>query len=175
MKKLTITSAALFIAIFAASSFAQNGTPVQAVRSFYAFHRKYDSGFSRASVDARRKWFSEDLYKLFLNELVREKAFLREHPNEKPYLAEGLPFEPWDETCSVGSRQFHKRLAFKPEAEDRSIATVHAIFAFPTPCKDPNTIVYTIQVVRVAAGWVIDNVIYDDAINLVPDLKRKDY
>ena len=175
MKKLTITFAVLLITIFSASSFAQNATPVEAVGSFYAFHRKRDRTFSRAGVEAHKQWFSEGLYRLFLYELERERAFLKKNPTDKPYFADDMPFEPIDETCSAGSRQLHKQLTVKPDAEDKSIATVRAIFAFPSPCKEPDTTIYMIEVVRVPTGWVIDNIVYEDGSTLVAALKRKDY
>ncbi|MEP6947315.1 MAG: hypothetical protein ABJA02_15455 [Acidobacteriota bacterium] len=174
MKNFAVTFAAVFITIFAAPAFAQNATPVEAVRSFYAFHHTHDRSFSRAAIEARKKWFSANLYELFLNELKRENAFLNSNPNEKPYF-EDLSVDPIDESCLAGTRQLHKQVTVKPGAEDKSAATVRAIFAFPSPCKDPDTTIYTIEIVRASRGWVIDNVIYEDGSNLVEDLKRKDY
>ena len=174
MKRLTITFAAILITIFAASSFAQNSTPAESVRSFYEFNRKHDRSFTRTALEARKQWFSEDLYKLLLSELKRETLYLKKNPTDKPYF-EGLPFDPIDETCAAGSRQLRKQVMIRPDAQDDSVATVRAIFAFPSPCKEPDTTIYTIEVVRAPAGWVIDNVVYEDGSTLVAALKRKDY
>jgi hypothetical protein len=165
----------VFFAVFAVTTFAQNETPMAAAKSFYAFHKTHDSSFTRATVDARKGWFSNALYNLFLRELQREKAFLKKHPNDKPYFGEGLPFQPWDETCTVGKKKLHKQLSFRPDAEDTNIATVRVTFAFPSPCKTPDANVYTLQMVRSTRGWVIDNLIYDAGTDLVTDLNRKEY
>jgi len=139
------------------------------------FHKSHSSEFSRRSIDARRAWFSTALYELFLNELKREKEFLRTHPGEKPFFGEGLPFQPWDETCTVGKRILHKQLTLKPDAEDAANATVQAIFAFRAPCKEPDQNEYTFELVKENGKWVIDNLNYEEGSSLVKDLKRKDY
>ncbi len=76
MNKTRIALVGAVIALLSASTFAQNDTPTGGAKAFYAYHRTHNIGFSRASIDARKKWFSDDLYKLFLNELKREKEFL---------------------------------------------------------------------------------------------------
>ena len=169
-----LTLAAVFVASVAAA-FAQTNKPIDAVKSFYAYDRTHSQYFSRAAIDARKKWFSDDLYKLFLYELKRQKEFERKHPNEKTYFGEGLPFKPYDELCTVGKQKLHKQLSFRPDAEDANVATVLVTFAFPAPCKEPDNTVYTFQMVKSATGWVIDDVIYEKDSNLVTDLKRKDY
>lgn len=171
-KRLTL--AAIFV-VLAAAAFGQANRPIDAVKSFYAYDRTHSQYFSRTAIDARRKWFSDDLYKLFLFELKRQREFERKHPNEKPYFGEGLPFKPYDELCTVGKQKLHKQLSFRADAEDTNVATVLVTFAFPAPCTDPDSTVYTFQMVKSATGWVIDNVIYDKDSNLVTDLKRKDY
>ena len=170
----TLTLAAILMTV-AAAVFGQTIRPIDAVKSFYAFDRTHSQYFSRTAIDARKKWFSDDLYKLFLYELKRQNEFERKHPNEKTYFGEGLPFKPYDELCTVGKLKLHKQLSFRPDAEDTNIATVQITFAFPAPCKDPDATVYTFQMVKSGTGWVIDNVIYDKDSNLVADLKRKDY
>ena len=163
------------LAIFTASAFAQQKTPSAAVTSFYKFDRTNSQDFTRKNIDARKKWFSAALYKLLLNELAREKAYIKKHPNDKPFMGEGFPFQPLDETCKVGNVEVHKELTVKRDAEDINDATVRAIFAFPRGCADPAAVTFTLEMNRTPAGWVIDNVIYDDSSNLVKDLKRKKY
>lgn len=155
--------------------FAQNTSPVAAVRSFYVFDRAHSQTFDRKAIDERRKWLSESLYKLFLNELKREKEYLRKNPTDKPYFGDGLPFQPIDETCTSGKRVYHKAISIKPDARDGSFATVNAIFAFPPPCTEPDKTVYNIALIKRGKMWLIDNVIYEGARDLVSDLKRKDY
>ena len=164
-----------FLGALGGHVFAQDNTPVSAVKAFYAFHRTHHSELSRSSIEARKKWFSPTLYKLFQREIKRQNEFLRKHPDEKPYFGEGLPFQPWDETCSVGKTQLHKKLTVKPDAQDADVATVRLIFAFPPPCKTPDTTEYTMQMVRIGGVWVIDDLSYDDGSTLAKDLSRVDY
>lgn len=159
------------LAVAAVATFAQANRPVDAVKSFYAFDKVHSKAFTRASIDARKKWFSGDLYKLFLYELKRQREFERKNPNEKPYFGEGLPFRPYDELCTVGKRSLHKQLSFMPDVDDTVIVT----FAFAAPCTDPDATPYKLKMVKSGGSWVIDNVIYDTDSSLVADLKRKDY
>lgn len=165
----------MFIVTLGGHALAQDNGPVSAVKEFYAFHRTHHSELSRSSIEARKKWFSPALYKLFQREIKRQDEFLRKHPNDKPYFGEGLPFQPWDETCSVGKTQIHKKLNVRPDAEDKDVATVRLIFAFPSPCKTPDKIEYTMQMVRIAGMWVIDDLSYDDGSTLTKDLNRVEY
>lgn len=160
---------------FAVALYAQNSTPLAAAKSFYKYHRTHSTAFTKANIDARKRWFSEALYGLFLNELKREKAYLKSHPGDKPFFGEGLPFQPWDEVCTAARRKLHKQPGFKADAGDADVATVRVTFAFPSPCKTPDANEYKLEMVRSGAAWVIDNVVYDDGSNLVKDLNRKEY
>jgi hypothetical protein len=175
MKIIRFIALAVVSTALSAAANAQSNRPIDAVKSFYAYDRTHSQFFSRGAIDARKKWFSDALYKLFLFELKRQREFLRKHPNEKTFFGEGLPFKPYDEICKVGRMDLHKEISFRPDAEDRDIATVLVIFAFPSPCKEPDKTEYTFQMIRSPAGWVIDNVNYGPDSNLVNDLKRKDY
>jgi len=161
-------------AALALSVFAQTNTPLEAANSFYKYDRSHSQDFSRANIDARKAWFSSDLYSLFLKELKREDAYLKKNPNDKPYF-EGLPFQPIDETCKAGRRTLHKALNVLHGTENTKTATVLASFAFPKPCKNPDTTVYTIALVKGKSGWLIDDVRYEDNRSLKADLNRKEY
>ena len=175
MKSLRILFVVVFITIFAVGAFAQTSRPLAVVKSFYAYDHTRSQVFSRQAIEARKPWFSKELYQLFLNELRRESAYLKKNPTDKPYFGDGLPFRPIDETCKAGRRTLHKGLSFKFEAGTGRSATVQAIFAFPSPCKDPDTTIYKIKLVNEKAGWLIDDVLYEDNHGLKQDLKRKDY
>ena len=115
------------------------------------------------------------MFNLFLYELKREAADLKKNPTDKPYFGDGLPFRPIDETCKVGKRTMHKDVSFKFESGTGRSAIVQAIFAFPAPCKDPDTTTYKILLVKENSNWRIDDVLYEDNHGLKQDLKRKDY
>lgn len=169
-----IMIAALFI-LCPAAIFAQNSTPVAAVKSFYEYDRSHSQTFTWSAIEARRKWFTPELYKLFQKELKRERDFLKKHPKDKTYFGDGLPFQPIDETCGTGGKGKHKALTFKAEPVAGVTASVQAIFAFPKPCTEPDTTIYTVKLVKRPNGWLIDDVQFEGDRSLVPDLKRKDY
>lgn len=175
MKVFRLCCLITIVAAAAALGSAQSNGPVDAVRSFYALDRNHSKWFTSASIEARKKWFSADLYNLFLNELKREKEFLRRHPGEKTYFADGLPFRPYDEICNAERQKLHKQLKFDAEAVDARSVTVIVTFAYPPPCKEPDDTVYKLKMIKTPGGWVIDNVVYDADSDLVRDLKRKDY
>jgi hypothetical protein len=154
---------------------AQNDTPKNTVASFYKFDRSNSQTFERKAIDARKGWFSPELYALFLKELEREKAYLKQQPTDKPFYGDGLPFQPFDEVCKEGKKNVHKQLTIGKQHEEEESATVKIVFAFPKPCKEPDPTEYTIRLVKSRNGWVIDNVIYSAESNLVKDLNRTDY
>ena len=162
------------VAVFVLNSFAQTNTPLETVNSFYRYDRSHSQNFTRANIEARRPWLTSDLYSLFQKEFKREDSYLKKHPTDKPYF-EGLPFQPIDETCKVGRRMLHKALTVLHGTENAKNATILAQFAFPKPCKAPDNTVYTIALVKVKNGWLIDDVLYEDNRSLKTDLNRKEY
>ena len=168
----------LFLPLFAAMSlaaFGQTSTPLEAVRSFYQFDRSHSDVLSKATIEARRKWLSPTLYRLFQNELRRQNAYLKKYPTNKPYFGDGLSFTPIDETCGKGGKGAGKRLTFREADQGLKTARISAIFAFPKPCTDPDTTIYTLKLIKVKSDWLIDNVYYDGDSNLAADLRRKEY
>ncbi len=165
----------LFAAL-AATAAAQRATPVAAAKSFYAYDRAHSQTFNRRNVNARKTWFSDELYSLFRNELRREDAYLKKNSTNKPYFGDGgFGFRPLDENCGTGGKRPGRRLTIKPAFQKGNRAAVTAIFAFPKPCKDPDTTTYTIGLIKGKGGWLIDDVNYGDVRTLKGDLKRKEY
>jgi hypothetical protein len=175
MFKSKMLFAPIVFAFFALNAFAQTKTPLAAVNAFYKYDRSHSQVFSRRNIDARKAWFSPELYSLFQNELKREAAYLKKNPNEKPYFGDGLPFQPIDETCKAGGKNLHKSLTAKPAFQKGIRAAVTATFAFPKPCKDQDATTYTIGLIKGKAGWLIDDVNYGENRTLKDDLKRKEY
>src|SRR5262249_26709163 len=107
--RMKMRSRILFIAaltaFFSLPSIAQS--PAATVSAFYQFDRSHSQIFNRRNIDARKRWFSKELYNLFLYELKREDAYLKKNPNDKPYFGDGLPFQPLDETCKAGRQNLH--------------------------------------------------------------------
>jgi hypothetical protein len=132
--------------------------------------------FNRRSIDARKAWVSPELYRLFQNELRRQAAYLKKNPTDKPYFGDGLPFQPLDETCKAGRREFRRKLVIKQEFQRRTHAAATATFAYPRACTDGgDKIVYTIGLIKVNDRWVIDDLNYGEDTTLKERLKRKEY
>ena len=65
------------IATLSFTAIAQQSTPKAAVESFYKFDRSNSQTFNRENIDARKPWFSTELYSLFQTELKREAEYLK--------------------------------------------------------------------------------------------------
>ena len=172
MKTLFAPVLVLFVC-FASSAVAQS--PAVSVKAFYQFDRSHSQVFNRRNIDARKRWFSKELYNLFLNELKREAAYLKKNPTDKPYFGDGLPFQPIDETCTAGRQNLHRTVVVKSADTMRDRAVVTASFPYPKPCKDTDAPTYTIGLVRHGRTWLIDDVNYGEDRTLKQDLNRKEY
>ena len=175
MKTVHFTLSTLILLGSAVLASAQTVSPVQTVQAFYKFDRSHPQAFQRSGVEARKQWFSPELYALFQNELKRQTAFEKKNPNEKPYFGDGFPFQPYDETCKAQGKQLHKDLKVEPAMLQTDRAAVTATFSFPKPCTDADATTYTIGLIKAKAGWVIDDVNYGEDTTLKQQLKRKNY
>lgn len=175
MRKTRILSIFAAILVLFAQLPAQSPTPKAAVETFYRYDMSHAQTFNRSNIDARKRWFSAELYSLLLNELKREAAFLRKNPDEKPFFGDGLPFQPLQETCQNGLNGRTRRATVKQESKrgGRAIATV--TFAYPRPCPNPDPILYTLGLIRTNAGWVIDDINYGEDTTLRQRLRRAEY
>lgn len=172
--------AALFVVsmlllAFQIAGYAQAKDPRTVVVEFYKFDEAHSQTFNRKNIDLRKKWLTPELYGLFLNELKREKEYLKQNPGDKPYFGDGLPFHTWSETCRESRYTVRKQTRVGRSAISGNRATVGVTFAFPKPCKDPDATVFTIRLVRSSGEWLIDNVIYSEDNDLVKDLSRTEY
>lgn len=150
-------------------------SPAATVRAFYQFDRSHSHAFDRRYVEARKRWFSNALYNLFLYELKREADYLKKNPGDKPYFGDGSPFLPIDEVCKAGRQNLHRTVVVKPADRMGNRAVVTATFPYPKPCKDTDAPTYTVGLVRQRGAWVIDDVNYGEDRTLKQDLNRKEY
>ena len=169
----------IFLTTIFALTLAAVGVSAQAPKSpaeaFYKYDGTHSQVFNRAAIEARKGWFSPELYRLFQYELKREYAYLKHNPTDKPYFGDGLPFRPYDETCKVNGRDSHRTLRIAPEWQKGSRAVVTASFSYPKGCTDGDTVTYTIGMVRGQQGWLIDDVNYGADTSLKQRLNRKEY
>lgn len=170
--KLLLIVTSFLVAGASTATLAQSSDAV--VKAFYQFDRSHSQTFDRRYVDARKQWFSKELFDLFLHELKREGAYLKNNPGDKPYF-DGSPFLPIDEVCKAGKQNLRRTFVIKPAETMPDRAVVTATFPFPKPCKDTDAPTYTIGLTKQAGRWVIDDVNYGDDRTLKQDLNRKDY
>jgi len=152
---------------------AQSADPVGSVRSFYAFDRAHSQTFNRKNVDARKRWFSPELVRLFDNELRRQGTFLKQNPTDKPYFGDGFPFQPLQENCDGAGKS--RAVRFKQEFRKGGRAAVTASFSYPQPCKTADPITYTVGLVQKGGVWLIDDLNTGEDHSLKEILRRRDY
>jgi len=174
MHKINLLFASFLLVIAATTALAQS-TPLSTVKSFYAFDRSHSQVFNRKNIDARKQWFSAELYKLLINELARERAYLAKNPTDKPHFGDGLPFQPLDEECTAGGRKHRNSLTFGPINVNGKARNFDAYFSYPKACGIEKTI-FEIVVIKQNGKWVIDDILYPATTStLVEDLRRKEY
>ena len=171
MKNKTILLIALTLFVCSFSVIAQN-SPRVTVEAFYRYDSSHSQTFNWRNIDERKRWFSTELYNLFLNELKREAANLKKNPTDKPYFGDGLPFQPLREKCEAGKERV---LQTKQDYIEAKRAVELAGFSYPKPCKDPDPVVYTIGMLKVNGRWVIDDINYGEDTTLKQRLRRKEY
>lgn len=174
MNKGKILLIFILITAFAVSVSAQKSGAAETVKSFYVFHNSRSGLFSLHEVNLRRKWFTAELYKLFVNELKREDEFTKKNPTEKPHYGDGFPLQPFSE-CVDGEKVIINTFEVEEISSDASKATVEVKFYSPEKCEKKLIDTYKVELVKVKNSWLINDWIYSDNTRLTDDLKRKDY
>ena len=172
MKKCNLILVAVVLCFGEPSLSAQSASPKAAIEAFYKYDRSHSQVFNRANINARRQWFTSELYSLLINELKRDAEYLKKNPGDKPFFGDGLPFQPLQEKCEAGKGRV---LIIKQDFIQGNRAVELAGFKYPKPCKDPDPVVYTIGMFKVGGKWVIDDINYGEDTTLKQRLKRKEY
>ena len=176
MFTLAARIALVLMMVFTASVavFSQATGPKAAVTAFYKYDRSHSQVFNRRNIDARKQWLSAELYKLLINELAREKAYLAKNPGNKPYF-EGLSFHPLDETCDLNGKNHGWSISYGQVTVKGRIGNVDVYFKYPKGCNIPD-ILYAVNMEKQRGRWVISDVRYISSnTSLVEDLNRKEY
>lgn len=165
----------MLAAVSAVSAQAKTAGPRATVNAFYRYDTANSQVFNRANIDARKRWFSAELYKLLINELAREKEFLKANPTDKPHYGDGLPFRPLDEVCELNGKKYHRTISYGQVTIKGSLANVDVYFKYPKACNIPD-ILYAVNMSIENGRWVIDDIRYiADSTSLVEDLQRENY
>jgi hypothetical protein len=173
MKPFRISNFLTLVFVFVFSAAAQS-TPRAVVESFYRFDGSHSQTFNRKNIDARRRWFTDVLYRQFENELKRQREYLRQNPTDKPHFGDGLPFRPLDETCQAGRVTYRYSVAVGRASTRAANATVPVTFSFPKSCDLPSP-QYSVRLRRVNGVWRINDIEYPGGSTLLGDLMRMDY
>lgn len=174
-RRLQIFLSLVFAVAASLSAFGQRSGPKEAVAAFYRYDSAHSQIFNRSNIDARKRWFSGELYKLFLKELDREKEYLAKNPPNKPYFGDGLPFRPFDEVCELNGKSYRRAISFGTVTIKGDLGNVDVYFKYPKGCNIPD-ILYAVNMSKEHGRWVIDDIRYiADNTSLVEDLKRAEY
>ncbi|HEX6278990.1 MAG TPA: hypothetical protein VFZ49_03145 [Pyrinomonadaceae bacterium] len=173
MRPILVLAFALLLT--ASTALGQASGPKAVVMAFYRFDAANSQVFNRANIDARRRWLSEELYKLLINELERERAYLAENPTDKPHFGDGLPFQPLDEPCELNGRQYRRTISYGTVTVKSDLANVDVFFKYPKGCSIPD-VLYVVNMSRERGRWVIDDIRYlKENTSLVEVLDRIEY
>lgn len=157
------------------AAFGQANSPLASVKAFYKYDRSHSQVFNRKNIEARRRWFSNELYALFQKELKREAEYLKKNPTDKPHFGDGLPFQPLDESCEVKGKSYRRSITFGQVTVKGEVGNVDVYFKYPKACSLPD-ILYAVNVEKERGRWVISDIRYiADNTSLVEDLGRTEY
>ena len=174
-RRLQIFLSLVFAVAASLSAFGQRSGPKEAVAAFYRYDSPHSQIFNRSNIDARKRWFSGELYKLFLKELDREKEYLAKNPPDKPHFGDGLPFRPLDEVCELNGKRYRRTISYGQVTIKGDLGNVDVYFKYPKGCNIPD-VLYAVNMSKEKGRWVIDDIRYiTDGVSLVEDLERLRY
>ncbi len=175
MKRINLLCLAILFAVSSSVAIAQTNTPSATIAAFYKFDKANSQVFNRKNIDARKKWFSSELYALLLNELKREAEYLIANPTDKPHFGDGLPFQPLDETCELNGKSYRRTISYGTVTVKGDIGNVDVHFKYPKSCNIPD-VLYAVNMENEKGRWVISDIGYFPGdTSLVEDLNRKEY
>ncbi len=148
--------------------------PKLTVEKFYQFHNSRNGVLSLHELKLHKRFFTNELYKLFLNELKREDEFIRKNHTDKPHFGDGLPFKPFEE-CVVDEKIHRNTYEVKEISVESNVAIAEVIFSQPKQCDGELIDTYKIELTKSKNNWLINDWIFSDETKLSDDLKRKDY
>lgn len=170
MKPRTALSFVLIL-LFATAALSQTAGPAQTVRAFYRFSNARSSVFNRKHIESRKRWYTPELYRLFLEALRKENAFLKQHPDEKPFFGDGLDFHPLHEPCHANGKAYDRSQSITRTDVKDNRAYVEVKFAYPEACTE-EPIYYRVQLKKLSGKWLIDDWTYSDGTTLTRDIKE---
>jgi hypothetical protein len=172
--KIKIIFLSIILVLLSMNISAQKQDASAVVQSFYKFHLSGPGIFSAGEIKARKKWFSDNLNKLFQTELQREKEYLKANPTDKPHFGDGFPFQSLDE-CESAGKLIKNTFQVSAATVKSEKATVEVRFYKPKECGGELIDTYKVELTKSKGKWLIDDWLYSDAKTLTEDLKRANY
>ena len=172
--KIRLGLIAIFVLLCGATALSQTLGPAATVQAFYKFSNARSAVFDRKHIESRKRWYSPDLYQLFLEELRKEEAFLKKHPGEKPFFGDGLSFRPLDEPCQANGRSYQRSQSITRTETGKNRSYVEVKFAYPTPCTE-EPIFYRINLRKLRGRWLIDDLTYSNGMTLAREMRENQY
>lgn len=164
------------IAFASVVALTQTTAPDATVRAFYAYSNSRSSTFNRRHIELRKKWYTQALYREFLQELQDEKAQLKDNPTDKPFFGDGLHFSPLREACEANGRHYQRFHTIGRASVKNNRAGVAVRFRYPKACtSDTETITYQVRLERVGGKWLIADWIYPDGSTLLHAMRQHKY
>lgn len=170
-KNITLSCLFLLIGQLGTQAFGQSSDPTATVAGFYKYDWSHSQIFNRRNLDARRRWLSPMLYKLFREELVKEQKLLAEHPTDKPYFGDGFPFQPLHEACTANGKSYTFLYSVGSAKFKGRKSLVDVRFFYPKQCSEDPTI-FVLELVKVGNVWLIDDILYASGDRLSESMRN---
>ena len=170
MKIRTVFIALLLLAC-AAPILPQTRGPADTVRAFYKFSNARSPVFDRSHIESRQRWYTPELYRLFLEELREQTDFLKQHPDEKPFFGDGLDFQPLNEPCKANGKNYQRSQSISRSEAGKNRAYVDVKFAYPGVCTE-EPIYYRVNLRKLGGRWLIDDWTYSDGTTLTQEMRK---
>jgi hypothetical protein len=174
MKQIVFVITTMFLAASPSLTLAQSKFPRESVVSFYRFHRQHDSAFSAEEIARRKRWFSDELYRLFQYELGREAEYLKKYPTNKPFFGDGVPFEP-NSDCLANGKWLPSSYSVGASKIAAGRATVAVSFYTARKVCGGFIAEYKVELIKKNGLWYISDWIDNERQRLTTTLKRKEY
>ena len=169
--KIRIIFIALLLLACAAPTQPQTRSPADTVRAFYKFSNARSPVFNRRHIESRKRWYTPDLYQLFLEELREQTALLKQHPDEKPFFGDGLDFRPLHEPCKANGKSYDRSQSISRSEAGKNRAYVDVKFAYPGVCTE-EPIYYRVNLRKLGGRWLIDDWTYSSGKTLTREMKE---
>ena len=172
--KFRIVLSTSFVLLCGATVLSQTLGPAETVQAFYRFSNARSAVFNRKHIESRKRWYTPDLFRLFLEELRKEEVFLKLHPDEKPFFGDGLSFRPLDEPCHANDKSYQRSQSITRTESGQKRAFVDVKFAYPKVCIE-EPIYYRVNLRRLGGKWLIDDWTYSSGMTLSREMKENKY